>query len=402
MAEIFLSDDLSDGDRFEELESIREKLISAGAEINPIETSKNLSGSVAAVLTPQNLAPLWGEKVTDNDVYQVSKQGSIFIGLLMDFQSPGEIEDCNKITASFCEAMIEGEKAGRGKIVCRILYDMFKMAFPAKSKALYLIYCGWLQCASKKNSLYLLELNSVKLDRMVEKWEKDWNISASEIRHLRREYQAGLQRIGHYQEAASAMEELLNSYEDADITSEEARSDAERCILQAILTENEFRFDHLREIDAVQAIKGSPVFRLLELFIIGDLDDFDKFVAESDTAALGLTDVKLSSMREKMRLLTLVELCSNNPETTYKSIEDKLALDEEGVEDLVVRAFQLKLLRGRLDQGNERLATTYSVLREFGRDQWENLSEKLSVWQNNLEHVRLSIEEVQNLELAAQ
>ena len=44
--------------RFEELESIREKLIAAGADVNPIE-GKNLGESVANVMVPQNFAPLW-------------------------------------------------------------------------------------------------------------------------------------------------------------------------------------------------------------------------------------------------------------------------------------------------------------------------------------------------------
>ncbi|CAG5087174.1 Oidioi.mRNA.OKI2018_I69.PAR.g11474.t1.cds [Oikopleura dioica] len=400
MAEIFLSDDLNDSDRFEELESIREKLIAAGADVNPIE-GKNLGASVASVFVPKNFAPLWAEKVSENDVLQVTKQSSIFIGLLMDFQSPGEIEDCNKITKSFCDAMLEGEKAGRGKIVCRILYDMFKMAFPVKSKAMYLIYCTWLQCASRKNSIYLLELEGSKIERFLEKWAKDWNITELEIRVLRREYQACLHRLGRYQNAASAMEDLLNSYSDADITGEEARADARLCILQSICTEGEYRFDHLREIDAIQAHKGTSVYEFLEIFITGDLAAFEKFVEGSDISEFALDEEKLNTLRRKMRLLTLVGLCKSNPDTTYKAIQDKLGLDEDGVEDLAVRAFQLKLLRGRLDQGNERLSTTYSIQREFGRAEWEDLAEKLSSWQNNLENVRLSIEEVQNLELAA-
>merc|ERR1712193_561337 len=100
------------------------------------------------------------------------------------------------------------------------------------------------------------------------------------------------------------MEDLLNSYSDADITGAEAKSDAKLCILQSILTE------------------------------------------------IALSEEKISILRRKMRLLTLVGLCKANPDTTYKAIQDKLDLDEDGVEDLAVRAFQLKLLRGRLDQGN--------------------------------------------------
>ena len=94
-------------------------------------------------------------------------------------------------------------------------------------------------------------------------------------------------------------------------------------------------------------------------------------------------------------------------------------MDEEGVEDLVVRAFQLKLLRGRLDQGNERITTTYAITRDFGHEQWVNLKDKVKVlylrapandfiyffqldlWQTNLESVRVSIEEVHSLDLRA-
>lgn len=42
------------------------------------------------------LTPFKNEKASDDEVLKVTKQSSIFIGLLMDFQSPGEIEDCNK------------------------------------------------------------------------------------------------------------------------------------------------------------------------------------------------------------------------------------------------------------------------------------------------------------------
>ena len=54
-------------------------------------------------------------------------------------------------------------------------------------------------------------------------------------------------------------------------------------------------------------------------------------------------------------------------------------LDEEDCEDLAVKAFQLKLLRGRLDQGNERISTTYAIKREFGPEDWKNLKNKVMI-----------------------
>ena len=62
----------------------------------------------------------------------------------------------------------------------------------------------------------------------------------------------------------------------------------------------------------------------------------------------------------------------------FRTVEAKLNLDEEDCEDLAVKAFQLKLLRGRLDQGNERISTTYAIKREFGPEDWKNLKNKVS------------------------
>ena len=61
----------------------------------------------------------------------------------------------------------------------------------------------------------------------------------------------------------------------------------------------------------------------------------------------------------------------------FRTVEEKLNLDEEDCEDLAVKAFQLKLLRGRLDQGNERISTTYAIKREFGPSDWQNLKDKV-------------------------
>ena len=52
-------------------------------------------------------------------------------------------------------------------------------------------------------------------------------------------------------------------------------------------------------------------------------------------------------------------------------------MEEEDCEDLAVKAFQLKLLRGRLDQGNERISTTYAIKRDFGLSDWQKLKDKV-------------------------
>merc|ERR1712130_49904 len=77
---------------------------------------------------------IWAASISDNDVFNILKKASVFVGMIMDFQSASEIEDCNKVTSQFCSLMEEGEKAGRGKVVTRILYDMFLMVFRLRVK----------------------------------------------------------------------------------------------------------------------------------------------------------------------------------------------------------------------------------------------------------------------------
>ena len=62
-------------------------------------------------------------------------------------------------------------------------------------KAKYHVYVAWLRCCSKKNATYLLELQKSKIDKLVEKWETQWEITEKEIRTISRSYQYALQRF---------------------------------------------------------------------------------------------------------------------------------------------------------------------------------------------------------------
>ena len=159
--------------------------------------------------------------MSDIDAHPVLARLSIFICLVLEFSDDGKapdgnITDCSNLIEQFCDKMREGEAAGKGRVSTRILYDMFQMNFPSTSKgeintliwnvilpsyfndiflAKYIIFCAWLNCCSKKNATYLLELQKSKIDKFVEKWQKDWEMNDAEVRVLRRSYQYALQRL---------------------------------------------------------------------------------------------------------------------------------------------------------------------------------------------------------------
>lgn len=392
----FLSDDLTQQDKIDELEKIREVLNQHGAEAAAISKDAKICDEVARIIGHFDFG--WDKKVGDTELFQIIERTGILIGQVLEFENEvdGNAEACSNLVAAFCAKLQQGEAAGRGRVITRVLYDVFHTCnFPSKSKAKYLIYVAWLNSCSKKNSTYLLELNPTKMDKFLEMWEKDWEITEGEIRALRRAYQLALHRLERYEQAATAMEVLLMSH--PDIASEEALADANTCITQTLTTPSTFRFDHLRELDVIQKAANSPHGQLLDIFISATSQEFQAFAEDHKLGEMGFSEDDINVLDEKMKLLTLVALAESTPDVLYRTVEEKLNLDEEACEDLAVKAFQLKLLRGRLDQGNERITTTYAIKRDFTEGDWLDLKNKLDLWQSNLEQVKENIKEVEEL-----
>jgi len=392
----FLSDDLTQQDKIDELEKIRLLLKQYGSDAAEVANDAKLADEVARIIG--HFSAGWDKKVSDTELFQIVQRCAMLIGQVLEFENEvdGNTETCSALVKNFCDKLVEGEKAGRGRVTTRVLFDMFQTCtFPVTSKAKYYIYCAWLNSCSKKNSTYLLELNKSKIDKLIEKWEKDWEINDADVRHLRRSYQLALHRLERFEQAATAMEVLLMSH--PELVSDEATADAQTCIVQSLTTPATFRFDHLRELDVIQQNMGTPHGKLLEIFIAATNIEYQDFTAQHKLGEMGFTEADIGVLDEKMKLLTLVALAEQSPDVLYRTVEEKLSLDEEACEDLAVKAFQLKLLRGRLDQGNERITTTYAIKRDFTEGDWLDLKNKLDLWQQNLEQVKENIKEVEEL-----
>ena len=75
--------------------------------------------------------------MTDTELFQVTERCAMLIGQVLEFENEvdGNVETCSNLVNTFCNKLVEGEKAGRGRVTTRVLYDMFQTCtFPAKSK----------------------------------------------------------------------------------------------------------------------------------------------------------------------------------------------------------------------------------------------------------------------------
>jgi len=76
---------------------------------------------------------------------------------------------------------------------------------------------------------------------------------------------------------------------------------------------------------------------------------------------------------------------------TFQNIAEETRLPLDEVEHLVMKALSLKLIRGSLDQVEQKAQITWVQPRVLSRGQIEQLSERLSAWVDKLNAVEQRI-----------
>jgi translation initiation factor 3 subunit M len=173
----------------------------------------------------------------------------------------------------------------------------------------------------------------------------------------------------------------LATYGDNDA---EALPLAKDIVLRAITMENYFAFEDLLQYNAVQKLKGTEEYELLDVFLNGTLTTYQTF-AQSHASLITNSESNI----HKMRLLSLASLGSENlsRELTYADIASNLQIPEEEVEMWVIDVIRAGLVEAKLDQLNKTVIVHRSIYRVFGQEQWKKLSTSLSAWKENLNEI---------------
>jgi len=83
-----------------------------------------------------------------------------------------------------------------------------------------------------------------------------------------------------------------------------------------------------------------------------------------------------------MSLLDLSSHCSG--EVPYSAITSALQINDDEVEQWIVKAIAFKILDCRVDQLNQTVIVSRHTERIFGMPQWQGLRTKLGVWRGNI------------------
>lgn len=160
-------------------------------------------------------------------------------------------------------------------------------------------------------------------------------------------------------------------------------------ITQVTESPNIFTFGELLNVDGIKQLEGIEAhqkeWKLLQLFTFGVYTDY---IEHADTfPPLNESQIK------KLRLLTIASLASNSKHVPYSLLKEKLGLENlREVEDLIIEAVYAHIIKGKLNQKEQRLEVDFVIGRDIQPQMVDNIIDILSSWREKCESAMSSLE----------
>merc|ERR1712241_128682 len=140
--------------------------------------------------------------------------------------------------------------------------------------------------------------------------------------------------------------------------------------------------DCKRSEDASQVM-----IELLEIFVSEKLEGYQKFY-ENHREFISELGLKHEDNLTKMKLLTFMQLAETKSEIRFGEIQQHMQIGESEVEEFLIDVLKTKLVRAKIDQGNQVIHVSSTMHRSFTKEHWHKLHTLLTNWRSNLHTVR--------------
>jgi 26S proteasome regulatory subunit N9 len=136
---------------------------------------------------------------------------------------------------------------------------------------------------------------------------------------------------------------------------------------------------------------------MLFQFNKGDLDGFDRISKSKEFASQPLLVSSLGFLRQKLCLMTLIEIVfkrskESRGHMSFKDVATETRIPLEEVEHLVMKALSLGLVKGYIDQVDQAILITWVQPRILDKVQLITLKDRLSEWATKVENQTLELE----------
>ncbi|TFK97626.1 hypothetical protein BDV98DRAFT_651409 [Pterulicium gracile] len=176
---------------------------------------------------------------------------------------------------------------------------------------------------------------------------------------------------------------------EKDLTAGERLSRAHDLSIAAFLGETIYNFGELLMHPILDSLDDTPhawIKKLLFTFNEGNIGKFESLAPLFPQEPI--LQENYAFLRQKICLMALIESVfkrnANDRTMTFKSIAEETHLPVDEVEHLVMKALSLKLIRGSLDQVDEKAQITWVQPRVLSRGQIGVLSDRLKKWVDKL------------------
>ncbi|TKY89424.1 hypothetical protein EX895_001955 [Sporisorium graminicola] len=291
-------------------------------------------------------------------------------------------------------AAISKESSGvdKNNVRYRILSNLFN-SLEASSALRLQVFNALLTLAAANDDLDYLTSSLTALPQWLAQWHVSEADKAACLEAVAKALEGAEKEHGQTSKAYQFL--LLHLRYISTLPANDSNKDAaERTVAAALRLPKLYEFEDLFHIKAVLDLKSSssPTFELLKIFVGGSTADFQSFAA-SHPQELSRLSLSHDELLHKIRLLDLADLCalSISADVGYSSIAQTLKIDESEVEVWVIDVIRAGLVSGKLSQVNDAFRVYKSTHRQFGKQQWQQLEQRLVQWQTSITSIIDSI-----------
>nr|KAG5694100.1 hypothetical protein BaRGS_033719 [Batillaria attramentaria] len=203
--------------------------------------------------------------------------------------------------------------------------------------------------------------------------------------------------LGNHAEYYKEALRFLGCVQLSDISSGEQAERAFNLSLAAVLGDGVYNFGELLAHDILLSLKNTDKEWLVDLlyaFNSGNIAKFDELKkfwgTQPDLAAAELP------MRQKISLLCLMEMAFQRPATdrqlTFKNVAQTARIPVVEVELLVMKALSLGLVRGTIDEVEQRIHMTWVQPRVLDIEQISVIQSRLQQWSEDVKQMERLLE----------
>jgi len=292
---------------------------------------------------------------------------------------------------AFCEKLCKAPSNSLGLVCLKVLWSLFQ-SLEESSPMRFHVYYYLVGLAGKTDQLSTVYKDMTQVRNQFVK-QPPSNEQTQKLLKLLHEV---LLANGQSDEASRVMIELLGTYTTENAS--QAREEAQRCIIASLADPNTFLLDHLLQLKPVKFLEGELIHDLLTIFVSEKLESYVKFYESHKEFVNGLGLKHEDNMR-KMKLLSFMQLAENRSEISFNEIQQAMQLQEGQVEGFIIDVIKTKLVKAKMNQGEQVVNVSSTMHRTFGPGHWQQLHSTLNLWKANLATVRDQMQHVASAQI---